>query len=51
MPQYIKKIPVSERPKYILDLFGSDDGEIVATDYTSNEASFVAALMDALETP
>jgi hypothetical protein len=51
MPQYIKKIPVSERPKYILDLFGSDDGEIVATDYTSYEASFVAALMDALETP
>jgi len=56
---FIKKIPVEDRAKYIVDRFGLQNGatlddksfllRILSTDYTSFEASFLPELMDAVE--
>lgn len=47
-PEFIKKIPVNERPQYIMErLTGS--GYYVATDYTAFESLFTSELMYACE--
>lgn len=58
-PEFIKKIPVCERPKILLETFGSeeccmnDDDEmrvrIMVTDFTSYERSFVEKFMRVCE--
>jgi hypothetical protein len=45
---FIKKIPVNERPQYILDYLRRDGCEYLATDFTSYEAHF-RKLMDYCE--
>jgi hypothetical protein len=46
---FIKKIPVSDRPDYIMNLLHAEGGSYMVSDYTSFEALFVAELMDAVE--
>ncbi len=46
---FIKKIPVSERPKYIMDMLARAGYEYDAADYTSFESLFTAPLMEACE--
>lgn len=43
---FIKKIPVSQRPQYILDLLESEGCSYMATDFTSFEAHFVELMED-----
>lgn len=43
-PAFIKKVPVRERPKYILDLL-EGAGTVRASDFTSMEATFVPAVI------
>lgn len=40
LPYFIKKIPIHERPQYILDLLSDPDMIYQVTDYTSFEAHF-----------
>jgi hypothetical protein len=49
MDYFIKKIPVADRPAYILELLGSGQGKFVATDYTSFEALFTEEIMRTVE--
>jgi len=46
---FIKRIPVADRPKYILELLNKNGAKYMATDYTAYEAQFVAEIMDACE--
>jgi hypothetical protein len=46
---FIKKVPVHERPQYILDILQRDGAKYVATDYTSFEALFSKELLNAVE--
>jgi hypothetical protein len=46
---FIKKIPVADRPEYILNRLQQLNGKIVNSDYTSFEALFTPALMTAVE--
>lgn len=48
-PEFIKKIPVSERPKYIMDKLYRNGAKYVVTDYTSFEALFTKDLMEKVE--
>lgn len=45
LPQFIKHIPVHERPDYIMKYLFRPDATYSATDFTSFEASFVRELM------
>lgn len=45
---FIKHVPVSQRPKYIMDLLGNF-AKVYASDFTSFEALFVAMFMIACE--
>jgi len=47
-PQFIKKIPVSERPKKIMEMFTSD-AFYASTDYTSFEGHFKRKVMQSIE--
>lgn len=47
--EFIKKIPVEDRPKYIMDRLNIAGRKIVATDYTSFEALFTRKMMEAVE--
>lgn len=49
LPQFIKTVPVSERPQYIIDYLYREGCEYIATDYTAFEAHFTAEIMEALE--
>jgi len=49
LPWFIKKIPVAERPKYILDRLFCAGSKYIATDYTAFESLFTADLMNACE--
>lgn len=42
---FIKHVPVSDRPKHIMEEFAGLTGRVVSTDYTSFEALFVRRLM------
>jgi len=46
LPQFIKHIPVSLRPDYIMNYLFRPGAKFFATDYTSFESSFVEQLMD-----
>jgi len=46
---FIKHIPVAERPRYMMRFFSGLTGQVIATDYTTFEASFVKELMSAVE--
>jgi hypothetical protein len=48
-PEFIKKVPVLERPNYLADHIGRVGGTYVATDYSSFEALFVKELMACVE--
>lgn len=49
-PAFIKKVPVSERPHYIMEnVYRPDAKEYYASDYTSFEANFTPQLMAAVE--
>lgn len=47
-PAFIKKIPVVDRPQYIIDRLGIE-GRKAMTDFTSYEGSFTAEFMDSCE--
>lgn len=49
LPQFIKHVPVSERPKYIFDYLQTHGSTYGASDYTAFESLFTAELMDACE--
>lgn len=48
-PWFIKKTPVPERPRKIMERLYSPSARYIATDYTSYEGHFVAELMHACE--
>ncbi len=50
MPCFIKKIPVDQRPKYILERLGAFS-EVRASDFSSFECSWQTAQMQAFELP
>lgn len=49
LPQFVKHIPVADRPKYIKDYLVAAHAQYMVTDYTSFEASFTPEVMDACE--
>jgi len=48
-PAFIKYVPVSERPNYIMERIHREGAKYIATDYTSFEALFVRRLMEVVE--
>jgi hypothetical protein len=48
-PEFIKKVPVADRPEYILKKLYMEGGFYIATDYSSFEALFTPALMESCE--
>ncbi len=48
-PEFIKHVPVADRPKYVRDFLEKEGSRYMATDYTSFEALFTPELMDAVE--
>lgn len=46
---FIKKIPVKDRSRYIMDKVYQEGGMYVCTDYTSYESGFRKEVMDAIE--
>jgi len=48
-PEFIKHVPVAERPKYIEEWLSSMSRFVCATDYTSFESSFSRELMDTID--
>jgi hypothetical protein len=46
---FIKKIPVSERPTYIMNLLGKVTGTVISTDHNAFESCFVRQLQEACE--
>lgn len=48
-PEFIKKIPVRERPDYIKERLWKVGGKYVATDYSSYEAHFIDTVMEHCE--
>lgn len=49
MPEFIKHVPVAERPKYILDFVGGVECSYLTTDYSSFECHFSAEVMENCE--
>lgn len=49
-PSYVKKIPVSERPAYILNRLGTNNS-VAASDFSSFEVSWQKEQMEAFEFP
>jgi len=45
LPYFIKKIPIDERPRVIMEAMGTIPGRVYATDFSSFEAHFGAELM------
>lgn len=50
LTSFIKKIPVSDRPRVLSELFGSEP-QIDCTDFTSFEAHFIKLVMFCIELP
>jgi len=48
-PEFIKKVPVQDRPAYIRDRLWTPGSLYFTSDYSSFEALFVRAIMDAVE--
>lgn len=49
LPYFIKKIPIKERPQYIIDLLFKVGRKYLITDYTSFEAHFTKDMMEDCE--
>jgi hypothetical protein len=49
MPWFIKKIPVKDRPAYIINRLGRNARQYIATDYTAYESHFTARQMRSCE--
>lgn len=49
MPEFIKHVPVPERPDYIMNMLYVEAGQYVATDYTAFESHFVKMIMENCE--
>lgn len=49
LPWFIKKVPIHDRPKYILERLYVPGSKYMATDYTAFESLFTADLMKACE--
>jgi len=49
MKEFIKHIPVKDRPKYLIDMFGHLPGPFLETDYSHFESHFERELMDSCE--
>jgi len=49
LPWFIKKIPINERPQYIIDLLKREGSSYIITDYTSFEAHFTKSMMEDCE--
>jgi len=49
LPEFIKHVPVKDRPDYIYELLYKFGAQYFTTDYSIFEASFVKELMDACE--
>lgn len=49
MPQFIKKVPVEDRPAYINDYLQPSGKVVFSSDYTAFESQFVPELMKACE--
>lgn len=48
-PSFIKSVPVSDRPKYIEELFEGAVGDYYAGDYTAYESHFTKTYFEAIE--
>jgi len=48
-PEFVKKIPVKDRAKYITEMLYQTDKKYIATDYSSFESHFVSEVMHACE--
>jgi len=48
-PEFIKHVPVRDRPRYIYDRLYADGARYIATDYSSFEAHFSAEIMEHCE--
>jgi len=48
-PAFVKYVPVSERPQYIMERIYREGAKYIATDYTTFEALFVRRLMEVVE--
>jgi hypothetical protein len=49
-PEFVKKIPVRDRGRYVMERLGNGEGNVfLATDYSSFECHFNAQLMEACE--
>lgn len=48
-PEFIKKIPVDQRPNYIFERLWVPDGVYFSSDYSSFESLFVKEVMEAVE--
>jgi len=51
LPQFIKKVPVADRPKYIMDRLAKAGFKFVVTDYRAFESLFTKLIMEAVEFP
>jgi len=49
LPEFIKKIPIADRPQYIIDKLFKTGHKIYCTDYTSFEAHFKKIVMESCE--
>jgi hypothetical protein len=49
LPEFIKKIPIDQRPDYIMRKVFEQGAEYICTDFTSFEAHFVKEIMEAIE--
>jgi hypothetical protein len=49
LPHFIKKVPINDRPKYIINRIKRWDAIYLATDYTAYEAHFTREVMEAVE--
>jgi len=49
LPYFIKKVPVRDRPQYILDNVAAPGSRYMATDYTAFESLFTKSLMEDCE--
>lgn len=49
LPEFIKYIPIADRPKYILDRLSNAGARCVSTDYKSFENSFTRTIQEAVE--
>lgn len=49
LPEFIKYVPIKDRPKYIMDRLENAGARCVSTDYKSFENSFVMRIQEAVE--